>query len=135
MSVYRGDTRRLEQSARTAHVTEVIMDRQEQQRLLQQLETVIEQAHRLQLELLGLMRSMMAIEPPASISSMPEARDAPLLLDLPDKPMFSVEEVAAILGVGRGTAYQCARSGEIPSLRLGHRILIPRTALVRMLGG
>ena len=111
------------------------MDQQEQQRLLEQLETVIEQAHKLQLELLGLLRSMMEIEPPASISSMPESRDDPLVVDLPDKPMFSVEEVAAILGVGRGTAYQCARSGEIPSLRLGHRILIPRAALARMLGG
>ena len=40
------------------------MNRQEQQRALQQLETVIEQAHRLQLELLRLLRSMMEIEPP-----------------------------------------------------------------------
>ena len=111
------------------------MNRQEQQRMLQQLETVIEQSHRLQLELLGLMRSMMEIEPPAPISLMPDAGDVPVDLDLPDKPMLSVEEVAAILGIGRGTAYQCARSGEIPSLRLGHRILIPRAALIRMLGG
>lgn len=111
------------------------MDRQEQQRLLQQLETVIEQAHKLQLELLGLMRSMMEIEPPAPIPSMPEARDAPVDLDLPDKPMFSVEEVAAILGVGRATAYHCANTGEIPALRLGRRLFIPRATLARMLGG
>jgi len=111
------------------------MDRQGQQRMLQQLETVIEQAHRLQLELLGLLRSMMEIEPPSPISSMPEPRDAPVVLDLPDKPMFSVEEVAAILGVGRATAYQCANTGEIPALRLGRRLLIPRAALARILGG
>lgn len=111
------------------------MNRQEQQRLLQHLETVIDQAHSLQLELLGLMRSMMEIEQTVSGSTTPDARDVSVEIDLPDKPMFSVEEVAAILGVGRGTAYQCARSGEIPSLRLGHRILIPRAALVRMLGG
>ena len=49
--------------------------------------------------------------------------------------MFSVEEAAAILGVGRGTAYQCARTGEIPALRLGHRLLVPRATLARMLGG
>jgi excisionase family DNA binding protein len=111
------------------------MNRREQQRVLQQLETVIEQAHRLQLELLGLMRSMMEIEPPTPISSMSEARDAPATVDLPNKPMFSVEEVAAMLGIGRATAYQCANTGEIPALRLGRRLLIPRTALVRMLGG
>ena len=111
------------------------MNRREQQTLFRQLETVIEQSHRLQLELLGLLRSMMEIEPPAPISSASDAPDAPVAPDLPDKPMFSVEEVAAILGVGRGTAYQCARSGEIPALRLGHRILIPRAAVARMLQG
>ena len=111
------------------------MDRQGQQRMLQQLETVIEQAHRLQLELLGLLRSMMEIEPPAPVTALPEVRDSRVDVDLPDKPMFSVEEVAAILGVGRGTAYQCARSGEIPALRLGRRLLIPRAALARILGG
>lgn len=111
------------------------MDRREQQRVLQQLETVIEQSHRLQLELLGLLRSMMEIEPPAPIAPIPQARDAPVAVDLPDKPMFSVEEVAAILGVGRATAYRCADTGEIPALRLGRRLLIPRAALARMLGG
>jgi len=111
------------------------MDRREQQRVLQQLETVFEQSHRLQLELLGLLRSMMEIEPPAPMTAMPEARDAPVDLDLPDKPMFSVEEVAAILGVGRATAYRCANTGEIPALRLGRRLFIPRAALARMLRG
>ena len=111
------------------------MNRQEQQRMLQQLETVIEQSHRLQLELLGLMRSMMEIEPPAPPPSLPEAHDVPVNVDLPDKPMFSVEEVVAILGVSRATAYRCANTGEIPALRLGRRLLIPRAALARMLGG
>jgi len=111
------------------------MNRQEQQRLLQQLEAVIEQSHRLQLELLGLLRSMAEIKPPAPIAPIPEVRDAPVDVDLPDKPMFSVEEVAAILGVARATAYRCANTGEIPALRLGRRLLIPRAALARMLGG
>jgi len=78
------------------------MDRREQQRVLQQLETVFEQSHRLQLELLGLLRSMMEIESPALATSMPEGRDVPVDLDLPDKPMFSVEEAASIRIVGRG---------------------------------
>ena len=78
------------------------MDRREQQRVLQQLETVIEQSHRLQLELLGLLRSMMEIEPPTPVTALPEVRDSRVDVDLPDKPMVTVEEVAAILGVGRG---------------------------------
>jgi excisionase family DNA binding protein len=111
------------------------MDQHEQQRLLQQLETVIEQSHRLQLELLGLLRSMMEIESHAPSSGAPEACDVPVAIDLPDKPTFSVDEVAAILGVSRDTVYQCVSTGEIPALRLGRRLLIPRTALTRMLGG
>ena len=111
------------------------MDRQEQQSVLQQLETVIEQSHRLQLELLGLMRSMMETEPPAPVTALPEVHVAPVDVDLPDKPMFSVEEVAAILGVGRATAYRCANTGKIPALRLGRRLFIPRAALARMLNG
>ena len=109
------------------------MDRREQQRVLQQLETVFEQSHRLQLELLGLLRSMMEIEPPTISSSLLEdSRDD---VDLPDKPMVSVEEVAAILGIGRATAYRCANTGEIPALRLGRRLFIPRAGLARMLRG
>jgi ankyrin repeat protein len=36
--------------------------------------------------------------------------------DLPDKPTFTIEEVARILGVGRGTAYRSVQLGQIPSL-------------------
>ena len=111
------------------------MDRQEQQRLFEHLETVVEQAHTLQLELLGLMRSMMEIEQSVSGSTTPDVRDVSVEIDLPDKPTFSVSEVAALLGVSRDTVYQCVSTGEIPALRLGRRLLIPRAALVRMLGG
>jgi excisionase family DNA binding protein len=111
------------------------MDRQEQQRLFEHLETVIEQSHRLQLELLGLMRSMMEIEQSVSGSATPDVRDVSVEIDLPDKPTFSVSEAAALPGVSRNTVYQCVSTGEISALRLGRRLLIPRAALVRMLGG
>ncbi len=47
---------------------------------------------------------------------------------------LSVEEAARLLGVGRGAAYEAARRGELPSVRLGRRILIPRHALGALLG-
>lgn len=56
---------------------------------------------------------------------------------LPDptqEPTMSVERAAAVLGIGRDTAYLCVRSGEIPSLRLRGRIRIPTAALAGMLG-
>ncbi len=41
----------------------------------------------------------------------------------------TVEEAGALLGIGRNLAYQAVRSGEIPSIRIGKRLLVPRDAL------
>ena len=46
---------------------------------------------------------------------------------------FTVEEAAKVLGIGRQKAYELAREGKLPVLRLGKRILVPRIALDRML--
>lgn len=46
---------------------------------------------------------------------------------------ISVEEAAKYLGIGRTRAYQCVRNGEIPSLRLGHKWVVPVQALLQML--
>ncbi len=51
-----------------------------------------------------------------------------------EKETLTVEEIAEVLGIGRGLAYRMAKSGEIPTLRLGRRILIPRQALAQLLG-
>lgn len=42
---------------------------------------------------------------------------------------LSVEEAAAVLGIGRDLAYQMARTGQLPVLRLGRRYLVPQSAL------
>jgi excisionase family DNA binding protein len=48
---------------------------------------------------------------------------------------YSVEEAAALLGIGRGLAYEMVRDGSLPGLRLGQRrILVPRGALEALLG-
>ncbi len=46
---------------------------------------------------------------------------------------LTVEEAAIELGIGRGLAYEAARRGELPTLRLGRRLVVPRAALDRML--
>ena len=46
---------------------------------------------------------------------------------------MSVEAAARVLGIGRQTAYELVRRGEIPVLRLGRRLLVPKVALERML--
>ena len=42
-------------------------------------------------------------------------------------------ETAKALGLGKNAVYQAARNGQIPTLRIGRRILVPRAALERLL--
>ena len=46
---------------------------------------------------------------------------------------LTVEEAAKALGISRASAYEAVRTHEIPSVRIGKRILVPRSALERML--
>ncbi len=50
-----------------------------------------------------------------------------------ERQTVTVEEAATILGVGRNKAYEAARSGEVPTIRIGKRLLVPLTALERLL--
>lgn len=54
--------------------------------------------------------------------------------NLQDLPMtLRVEELMPILGIGRNTAYELIRSGQIRSIRIGRQIRIPRDALLEFL--
>jgi len=51
-----------------------------------------------------------------------------------NKPQtLSVEEAAKVLGIGITTAYAAVKRREIPSIRIGGRLLVPKPALERML--
>lgn len=52
-----------------------------------------------------------------------------------DKQVYTVEEVAEILGVSRNTAYEGIKTNAIPHLKLGRRIVIPVQALNSLLSG
>jgi excisionase family DNA binding protein len=47
--------------------------------------------------------------------------------------VMSVEEAAEALSISRTLCYQAIHRQEIPSIRLGNRILVPRFALEQML--
>ncbi len=49
--------------------------------------------------------------------------------------ILTVEEAAGMLRISRGLAYEMVRTGRLPSIRLGRRLLVPRSALERMLEG
>lgn len=54
--------------------------------------------------------------------------------DLHDLPMtLRVEDLMPLLGIGRNTAYELIRSGQIRSIRIGRQIRIPRDALLDFL--
>ena len=48
---------------------------------------------------------------------------------------MTIEDAASELGISRHTAYQCARDGQIPTIRLGRRLVVPRVRLEAMLRG
>ena len=52
---------------------------------------------------------------------------------MPERLTVSVEEAALVLGIGRGLAYELARTGRLPVLRLGRRLVVPRAQLAAML--
>ena len=51
----------------------------------------------------------------------------------PERLTLTVEEAASLLGISRNLAYELVSNGQIPSIRLGRRVLVPRKALYKML--
>ena len=48
---------------------------------------------------------------------------------------FTIQEAATVLGLGRSAAYDAARRGDLPVIRIGHRLLVSRAVLDRLLDG
>lgn len=46
---------------------------------------------------------------------------------------YTIDEAASLLGISRSTAYECARTGQLPVLRFGRRLLVTRIALLQLL--
>lgn len=50
-----------------------------------------------------------------------------------ERPTVTVDEAAQILGISRSSAFSAVRRGDIPSLQIGRRLVVPTAALRRML--
>ena len=50
-----------------------------------------------------------------------------------DRLTLTVEEAAGLLGISRALGYELVARGEVPSIRLGRRIVVPRRALDTLL--
>lgn len=54
--------------------------------------------------------------------------------DLEGRLTITVPEAGNLLGLGRGSAYGAARRGEIPTLKIGGRLVVPVPRLLELLG-
>ena len=67
------------------------------------------------------------------MTSIQHSQPGPDPPELSRRLALSVDEAAALLGVSRDLVYDLVASGEIPSLRLGRRIVVPRHALEQVI--
>jgi excisionase family DNA binding protein len=51
-----------------------------------------------------------------------------------ERQTLTVQEAAEVLGIGKNTAYAAVGRGEIPSVRFGKKIVIPRDGIEQLLG-
>lgn len=50
-----------------------------------------------------------------------------------ERATLTVDEAARILGISRNSAYQGILTGEIPYIKIGRRILVPKAVLMKLL--
>ena len=50
-----------------------------------------------------------------------------------DRLVLTIEEAGKLLGLGRSGTYEAPRRGDIPTLKIGSRILVPKVALLKLL--
>ena len=62
------------------------------------------------------------------------AGDRHPVVPISERLALSVEEAGALLGISRDLAYDLVGRGELPSVRLGRRLVVPRRALEAALG-
>ncbi|MHB1854360.1 MAG: helix-turn-helix domain-containing protein [Acidimicrobiales bacterium] len=56
------------------------------------------------------------------------------LADLENRATITIEEAGRLIGIRRSTAYNAASRGELPTRRVGRRLLVPVPAFLAWLG-
>lgn len=60
-------------------------------------------------------------------------RSLPIDLDPETNPTCTLGETADLLGICRTSAYAAAKCGDLPTISIGRRLLVPTAALRRLL--
>lgn len=59
-------------------------------------------------------------------------------MDIPEelvgKLTIDVPTAGRLLGIGRRQAYEAAKSGDLPTLKIGSRILVPVAPFLKLIG-
>ena len=50
-----------------------------------------------------------------------------------EKLVYNVSEVSKLLGLGKSATWEAIWRGEIPHVKVGRRVLVPRQALIKFL--
>lgn len=53
---------------------------------------------------------------------------------MPEALVYTVEQAAELLSIGRGAAYAAVRRGDLPAVRIGRSLRVPRHKLEALLG-
>lgn len=56
------------------------------------------------------------------------------LAELENRATITIEEAGRLIGLRRSTAYEAARRGQLPTRRVGRRLLVPVPAFLVWLG-
>ena len=56
------------------------------------------------------------------------------LAELEGRATITIEEAGRLIGLRRSTAYAAAQRGQLPTRRVGRRLLVPVPAFLRWLG-
>lgn len=72
------------------------------------------------------------VQPLADDPESPARPGAPLLAS--ERLVLSVAEAGELLGLSRAFAYELVARGELPVVRFGRRIVVPKAALLELLG-
>jgi excisionase family DNA binding protein len=51
------------------------------------------------------------------------------------RAVLTVPEAGKLLGLSKNPAYSAAARGEIPTIRIGRKLVVPKAALARLLAG
>jgi len=72
----------------------------------------------------------MAVQQAATL--IPDDEDASPPQGLP--PTITVEQAGELLGISRRSAYRAASAGQLPTFKVGRRLLVPTARLLDLLG-